>query len=239
MIKFLQTLLRRIKMDTKETGKIIENAYPNTPFSIRAFEQKHGESHWHTWRVEVWRHHRVIGEYTRGYSGMVEDTFYPFQSQSGQWYALYSSDYTATRVARLSSTFEDWCGEEGHNSFGFCPVEFYVPSYCIVTRPHESMPNGTYIRFNNDDDFNLLDVDDPQPEGTYYTSYGFVSGCVWGDDSSWKLRFIDLRYVDDKQITITEKFGYYELPDDKTLQECIHHDEIGWFRILGAKSFSI
>ena len=45
-----------------------------------------------------------------------------------QWFALYSGDHTTTRIARLETHFEDWCGELP-NSFGFYLVEFFVPKY--------------------------------------------------------------------------------------------------------------
>ena len=40
-----------------------------------------------------------VGEYVRNHAELY-DTFCPFQ-QHGKWYALYSSDYTATRVMEL------------------------------------------------------------------------------------------------------------------------------------------
>ena len=64
-----------------------------------------------------------IGEYLRNYSSFY-NTFHPFV-QNGKEYALYSKDYTATRVMELPSC-QDIAGED-RNSFGFCPIDFYVP----------------------------------------------------------------------------------------------------------------
>ncbi len=67
----------------------------------------------------------------------------------------------------------------------------------------------------NNDDFVSLN----------YCNFGFLCGCVWGDDTSWKLRYIDLSRIPEKVLSITDKFGYWELPN-KPLQECISMD--GW-----------
>ena len=64
-----------------------------------------------------------IGSYTRTYP-ILFDTFMPFY-QNGGVYALYSANYTTTRVMRLPSC-EDIGGEEP-SSGGFCPSEYYVP----------------------------------------------------------------------------------------------------------------
>src|SRR5579863_2747108 len=66
-----------------------------------------------------------IGEYDRNYPNLFR-TFYPFQ-KDGRDYALYSPDYAVTRVMTLPSC-QDIGGEEP-NSYGFCPVDYYVPSY--------------------------------------------------------------------------------------------------------------
>lgn len=74
-----------------------------------------------------------IGEYTRNY-GSFYRTFYPFKKDDKE-YALYSPHYTAPRVMELPSC-KDIGGEEPHTA-GFCPVDFFVPSY--ILREHESL----------------------------------------------------------------------------------------------------
>jgi hypothetical protein len=74
-------------------------------------------------RVHVLRDGEVIGSYSRNYPQLF-DTFYPFV-QGGQEYALYSPDYTTTRVMTLPDC-HDLCGEEPASD-GFCPFDFHVP----------------------------------------------------------------------------------------------------------------
>lgn len=45
------------------------------------------------------------------------------------------------------------------------------------------------------------------PDGTF----GFVWGCIWGDDSSWKVQWLDLSRVAEGVLTREERFGYVEL----------------------------
>jgi hypothetical protein len=41
--------------------------------------------------------------------------------------------------------------------------------------------------------------------------FGFIAGCHWGDDSSWKIRLIDLR--DPANPLFRERFGYVAMPN--------------------------
>lgn len=49
--------------------------------------------------------------------------------------------------------------------------------------------------------------DDEWPTG----QFGFVWGCVWGDDSSWKVQALDLSRVTDGVFVRDARFGYVEL----------------------------
>jgi hypothetical protein len=73
--------------------------------------------------VHVLRGEEVTGSYTRNYPNLFH-SFYPFV-QGDQEYALYSPDYTTTRVMTLPDC-RDLGGEEPHSK-GFCPVDYYVP----------------------------------------------------------------------------------------------------------------
>jgi len=124
---------------------------------------------------------------------------------------LYSAKYTATRVMKLNEdSIEDWCGEESSPS-GFCPAEYYVPKYNTF---HYESCGEIYIFDNSieDDEF-IKEQRTPEFRRVQYCDFGFMSGCVWGDDSNWKLKYIDLSRVPDKILTITDKFGYFELPE--------------------------
>jgi hypothetical protein len=66
-----------------------------------------------------------VGAYSRNYNSLFR-TFFHFR-RGEKDYALYSPNYSATRIMELPSC-KDIGGEE-LNSYGFCPVEFYVPCY--------------------------------------------------------------------------------------------------------------
>jgi hypothetical protein len=42
-------------------------------------------------------------------------------------------------------------------------------------------------------------------------SFGFVWGCYWGDDSSWKVQYLDLSLIQEGIIMRDDRFGYVEL----------------------------
>ncbi|XKH58693.1 hypothetical protein LG293_16725 (plasmid) [Citricoccus nitrophenolicus] len=50
--------------------------------------------------------------------------------------------------------------------------------------------------------------DDPSADGTW----GIMSGCLYGDDDYFKVRYIDLSAALSGRITEDERFGYMELP---------------------------
>lgn len=182
------------------------HTYAHTPFSISWTNAN--PSGWEKNAVEVFRDGVRIGGYWRNY-GMVAKTFCPFRV-GDTWYALYSKDYTATRVARLTDTFEDWCGEDPSGA-GFCPVEFFVPLKFqnTYTSNGEKVSYDVWLdaEYESETEFNEEAKDKP----LRWADFGFVSGCIWGDDSSWKLRHLDLSGIPEKRLIITEKFGYWEL----------------------------
>lgn len=45
-----------------------------------------------------------------------------------------------------------------------------------------------------------------------YADFALVSGCHWGDDSSWKVEMFDLTRAPEGVITRSQPFGYHELP---------------------------
>lgn len=228
----------------------IKHSYRGTPFHIQAERIDHGAGYWSTWRVNVFRDYQCIGHYERTYSSYVKETFYPFQVDD-VWYALYSANYTATRVAKLTDKFEDWCGEDSASN-GFCPTEFYVPQYNTVGYGGGKGRTEFNIHtFDNEySDKNPIDTEDEffvsqrlaaDFKGSKYLPYGFLCGCVWGDDSSWKLKHIDLSQIHNKQIKITSKFGYWELPNNLSLRECIKlmEPDHPWISITGQKAFHL
>lgn len=219
--------------------------FQNTPFYIETHLVSNGPGVWDSTKVQIYRattephRYNLIGEYLRNYSSSATKTFAPFQIGT-DWYALYSTHYTATRVMRLhEDRIEDWCGEDPDPK-GFCPAEVYVPQVLEMSQ----------IVMEEASEYYLVDCDYSEEEfrdsrqhpdfvRSFYTDFAFVSGCVWGDDTSWKLRFIDLSGVPEKKLNITEKFGYLELPTNLSLKQCINMDswepDHKWVRVTRAE----
>lgn len=235
----------RIPMPT-----IKDNYYEGTPFFTKCTSIEAKPGTWSSTKVEVFQGRtydkvKKIGEYVRMYPNYAKETFCPFLIQ-GEWYALYSANYTATRVAKLTETeFVDWCGEEGRSS-GFCPTDFYVPRYKLCKGV---LPNGVKydsLTFDNEysegemtEYFNYQGDPGEQYEGEFWTDYGFLSGCIWGDDSSWKLRFIDLSEVPNKVLKIDERFGYFELPDGLKLRQCVRNESNNIIKLIQSRYYSL
>ncbi len=125
-----------------------------------------------------------VGEYVRNYP-VLYNTFCPFE-KDGRWYALYSKEYTATRVMTLPEC-EDIGGEEAH-PVGFCPVDYYVP--------HQENP-----------------------------TVAFVSGCIWGDDTSWKIQVLDISDIANGNIVRKNVIPTAEYCGDSELKDVVTYWE--------------
>lgn len=169
-----------------------------------------GKGYWNYLLIEIFtsEDNKKIGEYTRNYSSMF-NTFVPF-TKDGKDYALYSPDYTSTRIMSLPDC-RDLGGEE-RNTYGFCPVDYYIP-------------------FEKIDE---LEMQDEIPK-----NFGFVAGCIWGDDSSWKIRYIDLSDIKNGNIKIDDRFGYIQLPYNLELKNAIDIEDYPWIRISHMDTFNI
>lgn len=170
--------------------------------------------------------------YERKYSSMF-NTFEPFrQLRDGVWkdYALISSDYTRFEVVDLQAgvviaqepypvvtqrQYDQWANS-GWESFcekhpvgsplpnaAFCPVDFYVPDF-----NSRFTPDSPYRVFSHGERKFLYDEEELN---AYSGEFALYSGCVWGDDSSYKLRYIDLSRISEGFVTSDERFGYIEL----------------------------
>lgn len=51
--------------------------------------------------------------------------------------------------------------------------------------------------------------------------FALIAGCIWGDDSSWKIQHIDLTRAHESVITRSEKFGYIELSSEMNLKQAV------------------
>jgi hypothetical protein len=77
--------------------------------------------------------------------------------------------------------------------------------------------------------------------------FGFVAGCIWGDDSSWKIEFLDLSEIANGVIKRDIRFGYIEMPEGMSLKQAINMgdfkydltDEISYVTIALQKRFDL
>lgn len=185
---------------------------PARPFWAREEYREGPPDYMGTAIVRIFSDDGEIGQYERNYPSFGERTFEPFELD-GRWYALYSRDYTATRIMSLPDC-RDLGGEEPASD-GFCPVEYFVPRY---------RPTSTKIlrsdRVVETWDFESWGERKPgeRSSDTEITrgawqclKLGFVADCVWGDDSSWKLEAIDLSMAQQGIIKRDARFGYFEI----------------------------
>jgi hypothetical protein len=79
---------------------------------------------------------------------------------------------------------------------------FYVPDWWDL-HDGKKLPGSMYWQ----------QADDEWPAG----DFGFGWGCIWGDDSSWKVQYLDLSRVADGAIHRDDRFGYLKLATDPKL----------------------
>jgi|SRR5581483_5877941 len=164
---------------------------PRERFSVRA-TQTSRPSEWTHVSVEVLDGDRVLGTYDRNYAML--RTFEPFR-QGSKHFALISPDYTATSVMDLETG--KIVATEEPDAAGFCPVGFYVPDWWDI---HEnavergSLPGSRGWTLDH--------------EWPSRGEFGFVWGCIWGDDSSWKVQYLDLSRIREGELRREERFGY-------------------------------
>lgn len=146
-----------------------------------------------------------IGSYERNYTTLYK-TFIPF-TKNGKDYALYSRDYTATRVMSLPDCID--IGGEEPDAIGFCPVEYFVPAYDDF---EDKICN---YEKSEDDNKKILNE-------KVIGHFGFIAGCIWGDDSSWKVQYLDLSNIENGIIKRDNSLlGYSALLPNKSLKDSI------------------
>ncbi len=202
-----------------------------------------GKGAWQSNTVEIYDGDKKIGEYVRNYDGHSITTFCPFE-QAGKWYALYSRDYTSTRVMSLPDCKD--LGGESRFAGGFCPVEYYVPTKKDLS--HWDCRKGFRKQLKERKDKNSEEILKDQEKAYGETlpkqlgTFGFMCGCVWGDDRSWKLEYLNLSEVSKGKIKREQRFGYWELPDGKSLKQCLNFEGYqpdGFTQISALKEESI
>jgi hypothetical protein len=176
-------------IDTTGLFEVPSKPTPRDRYSTRVTRTS-PEGAWTTVHVDVLAGDRVVAGYDRNHSML--GTFEPFR-QGDREFALIAPHYTATSVLNLD-TGEIVAGEE-RDPDGFCPVGFYVPDWWDI---HDGslVPGSLYW------------TDDMEwPRG----DFGFVWGCMWGDDSSRKVQYLDLSRVQQGELVRDERFRYVEL----------------------------
>jgi hypothetical protein len=144
-----------------------------------------------------------ICEFERNYSLL--QTFEPFR-KGGRDFALISRNYTKTAVLDLMSGQIVAEETESISGNGFCPVGFYVPDWWDL---HDGSVIPGSPSWNDDEEW------PGEP-------FGFVWGCFWGDDSSWKVQYLDLSGIADGSIKREDRFGYLELATTNYRPPCLN-----------------
>lgn len=202
-----------------------------------------------------------VAEYERNYAML--KTFEPFQHlQDGLWkhYALISTRYTRLEVLDLQSgeiiavePFPKADAHYAHNSngkveegddlpgMGFCPMEFYVPDwwdeYDETYIPKKDEVTGEMKHPFKSDSYALEILDEFKE---YSGRWGLYGGCIWGDDSSTKMRYVDLSRISEGVVTTDERFGYVQIPDNLTLRESVQFNaDEGYITLLTPIMFNI
>lgn len=150
-------------------------------YYIQTSPIKNKPGQWNSTLCEIYNSKgEKLGEYIRHYNGFAKETFFWF-TQNEKDYALYSGDYNTISVMSLPDCkpikLNPDCVSQLQN---FCPVEIYVPRF-KDSGPGREQLHKAYEEYDNYSGFSTL---------------GFVAGCVWGDDSSWKLNLLDLSNID-------------------------------------------
>lgn len=107
-------------------------------------------------------------------------------------------------------------------SFTYKGKDYALYSHHYTSTAIMELPSGKEIKSEKPCAFGFCPVEFFVPEGS---DFGFVSGCVWGDDMSWKLKCIDLRKLEEGEIKIFEPFGYCPLVSGKSIPESIEYFE--------------
>lgn len=233
-------------MDTNDVDQMIEE-YANLPVQECSLSDVYRATAWDQKKDSGWPRGEVVVEalangewqevyrYTRNYS--MRKTFHPFrQLQDGRWhdYALISPRYTSFEVLDLESgevvaSRPDPVNKEGKvvPGAGFCPMEFRVFDwYETIYKEYREDCDTPQAIWDSDVEFMMkfaaVRTSKVRAFMENFTGqWGLVAGCVWGDDTSKKVRFIDLSRISEGVVVEDERFGYLELPYSGTLEDSV------------------
>ena len=212
----------------------------NKIYTTRTTSVDNGEGYWNYLDVEVLFNGEVIGKYQRQYASFYR-TFYAFEHK-GKHYALYSSDYQVTSLMSLPD-----CKHIANTESGFCPVDFYVPTF-----EDEQISLELYTEWLSKEEANeVRDEANIKRYKIYIERYkkslelvgtmGAVAGCYWGDDSGgWKMQYLDIDPEKGKITIRDDVFGYFELSiDNIPLSEKITWDVPHYMNIPMNTTFNL
>jgi len=133
-------------------------------------------------------------------------------------------------------------------------LDFFPPGARIL-QMDDARPGRQKLAYSDGKDIRAYNFDAPPdkysknppydwcwgPERMYQSGFvvhppihAFVAGCYWGDDSSYKIQYIDVSRIDEGIIKRDDRFGYIALPDTLTLDKAIqteYLDESGRIKI--------
>jgi len=89
-------------------------------------------------------------------------------------------------------------------------VRYYWPDDKNHPEPNEERKTA-YLKAREESHKELDAWSDRHPFVNQHAPFGFVAGCVWGDDGSWKLKYIDLSRADEGVLAVDDRFGYAEV----------------------------
>jgi len=166
--------------------------------------------------IEIFSQKEKIGEYQRDYGSLFNT--HQFVNLNDKDYAIYSPHYQETAIMSLPD-----CKKIASYNKGFCPTDFWIPQYMEYEYSRNEVLAGNIYRIYEPDIDGLLESDSEIEVVTQkrYAAWGFVSGCVWGDDSSDKIQYLDLSKLESGEIIQSNKFGYLELPGNGNLRNSI------------------
>lgn len=189
-------------------------------YTLKTSTVDNGKPYWNSTLCEIYKGEEKIGEYKRSYHSFANATFFPF-THNGKDYALYSENYTKIQLMSLPDCKEITLKEECQKQMAnFCPTELYVPMWGLS----KYISNGEEREFQ----FWINDIEDIKENGEKckygYSHLASALGCVWGDDSSWKLMLIDLRKIEEGEMWFIDnkfekKWLYEDFPDSIKLKD--------------------
>ena len=181
-----------------------------------------------SWKENTWSYTKVeifdrdqgdikIGEYLRNYSRHGENTFHPFKTKSGKWYALYSEKYHATYVMSLPDCkkIAQCTSARLENKFdtsGFCPVQYYIPFVSawniqwgdkFPDKPKEEVLWDIIDETDLDEPYDTIDW--------HHLDVGFVYGCYWG--AEYYIQLMDLTKIEEGIVNFSCPFDPAEVPE--------------------------